>query len=114
LYAFTVTQQRISEREYNFWKQADQLINVDGTLFDLPPGTIKSNLFNVDNPNEVIPGYFSVVSKTRKIAFVSPFDIGYQPKTICTTIPNRPNPDQCGNCLVIFNSTLEKPDYWPY
>ena len=114
LYAFTVEQYRMSEREYNFWHQADQLINIEGTLFDLPPGTIKGNLYNENDADEVITGYFSVVSKTVKRAFVTPNDIGYQPQSDCTSLSFRPNPERCANCLLIFNSTLDKPEYWPY
>ena len=114
LYAFTVEQYRISEREFNFWHQADQLINIEGTLFDLPPGTIKGNLYNENDPQDVITGYFSVASTTISRAFVGPEDIGYQPQSDCTTLSFRPNPERCANCLIIFNSTLDKPDYWPY
>lgn len=113
LYAFNVLQYRISEEEYDYWAQIEQLTNIDGTLFDPPPATIVGNLTNETNPNNPIQGYFSVVSEEIKRSFVDVTERGIFAETNCTSFTFQTNPPECSNCTMIFNSTLVKPDYWP-
>lgn len=114
LYAATVAQYRISEHEHDYWANVNDLINIDGTLFDPPPATIRGNLTNLTDNNNVIQGYFSVVSESTQRLFIDVSDQGYFAESDCTSQSFRRNPPECSDCTSIQNSSLTKPDYWPY
>jgi len=114
IYGFMVTQYRISQREHEYWEQVDQLINIDGTIFDPPPATIVGNLANMNNPDELIQGYFSVVSQDFKRQFIETGDLGFFVQTDCSSFSSRPGPPECAQCTIIPNSSLTKPPYWPF
>lgn len=114
IYGFMITQYRISQREFEYWSQVDQLINIDGTIFDPPPATIVGNLTNTSNPEELIQGYFSVASQDFKRQFIETGDLGFFVQTNCTSFSFRPNPPECADCTLIANSSLDKPPYWPF
>lgn len=114
LYAASVVQYRISESEYDYWANVNDLINIDGTLFDPPPATIRGNLNNLTNPDNIIQGYFSVVSQSTNRLFIDVSKLGYFAESECTFQSFRPNPPECSDCTTIQNSSLNKPDYWPF
>lgn len=114
IYGFMVRQYRISQREYDYWAQVDQLINIDGTIFDPPPATIVGNLVNESDPTELIQGYFSVVSEDFKRQFVETGDLGFFVQTDCSSFSFRPGPPECEDCRRLPNSSREKPPYWPF
>ena len=60
--AFEVVQYRISERAYDYWNDINLVGNPKGTIFDVPPATVRGNIYNVDNPKERILGYFEVAA----------------------------------------------------
>tara|TARA_B100000497_G_C7693391_1_gene422422 strand:- start:1142 stop:2197 length:1056 start_codon:yes stop_codon:yes gene_type:complete len=114
VYLFNVFQYSIHPEEYEYWKQVDQLINIDGTLFDPPPGVIFGNLTNTTNPDQTVQGYFSVASESFQRFFAVPSRKGYFIDSECFTRPGAPNPQRCVDCTTILNSTLERPDYWVF
>ncbi len=114
IYCAHVTQYRISEQEFDYWANVDQLTNIDGTLFDPPPATIRGNLTNTTDPSVNVQGYFSVVSLSSKRIFIDVQREGFFAETDCTSFTFRPNPPECADCTTIQRSTLEKPDYWPF
>lgn len=67
-YCVDVKQLSISKKEYEFWKNMQQISATGGDIFDKPPFTIISNIYNTDNDDEAVLGYFQVssVSHMRK------------------------------------------------
>jgi hypothetical protein len=114
IYCIHVSQYQTSEREYNYWENVNQLINIDGTLFDPPPATIRGNLINESNPAQQIQGYFSVVSQSTQRLFIDITKKGFFFQTDCTSLSFRRNPPECADCTIINNSSLERPPYWPF
>lgn len=114
IYCAHIRQFRISEEEYNYWTAVDQLINIDGTLFDPPPASIKGNLANVNDPDDQVFGYFSVVSQSSRRYFINVTDQGFIADTYCSPFTFRENPVECADCTLLANSTLSKPNYWPF
>jgi len=112
LYLFNVSQFTISSREHEYWSRIQQLINVEGTLFDPPPGVLRGNLFNVSDPDDNIQGYFSVARQSFERRFVNIAEKGFFADTDCQSRPNANNPEKCVDCTTINRSTLVKPDYW--
>ncbi|MEX0905859.1 MAG: DUF4249 domain-containing protein [Balneolaceae bacterium] len=64
---FSVIVSSITESRYEYWNQVDEIVNSTGTIFDVPPAVVKGNVFNVDDENEQVFGYFetAVVDTSR-------------------------------------------------
>lgn len=112
-FCYHISQYSISEEEYTYWKNIKEVIDIDGGLFDPPPGTIVGNIRNVDNPDDIAVGYFSVSSVFFKRAFVNRDDTGIFIRDKCGGF-RFDVPFGCMNCLDITQSTLERPDYWEF
>jgi len=111
-YLFNVSQFSLNEAEYNYWSRIEELVNVDGTLFDPPPGVLKGNLINTTDPTQQVQGYFSVARLSFVRRFVNIFDRGFFVDTDCESRPNANNPAKCLDCTTLPNSSLEVPPYW--
>lgn len=112
-YCFHIFQYAMDEAEFKYWDAVSDIITIDGSLFDPPPGTVRGNLFFEDNPDDVIVGYFSVSGVSSKRFFVNPRDLGSNfvaPR--CRRTFNRNLPSECFDCSMIRGSSLVKPDYW--
>ena len=112
LYMFDLAQYTISEEEYDYWVRIESLINVEGTLFDPPPGILIGNLYNDTNQDENVQGYFSLARLSNGRRFVDVTKLGYFADTDCQSRPNATNPEKCVDCTTLNRSTLEKPSYW--
>lgn len=112
-FCFHIFQYAMNEAEFKYWDAVSDIINIDGSLFDPPPGTVKGNLFFEDNPDEVVVGYFSVNGVSSKRFFANPKSIGVLfVASSCRRRFNRTLPSECFDCTTIRNSSLIKPDYW--
>jgi len=112
-FCFHISQYSISEDEYNYWKNIQEVIDIDGGLFDPPPGTVVGNIRNVDNPNDVAVGYFSVSSVFFTRAFVNSNELDQFVRPKCAGF-QRTTPFGCRDCLDFTNSTRDRPDYWEF
>ncbi len=112
-FCYHISQYSISEDEFNYWSNIKEVIDIDGSLFDPPPGTVIGNIVNVDNVNDVAVGYFSVasVSFVRNFINSNELDVFVRPK--CAGFFFTP-PFGCMNCLEVNSSTREKPEYWEF
>jgi Domain of unknown function (DUF4249) len=61
-----LTQMSISEGAHRFWQSSAGQIRNTGGIFDATPSSIRSNLRNVNDPDEVVLGYFEAVGVTRR------------------------------------------------
>ncbi len=108
-FCFHISQYAISEDEFDYWNNIKQVTEISGSLFDPPPGTVVGNIRNVDDPDEIVVGYFSVASIFFLRDFVNGDELG---STIAPKCGRREVPFGCANCLELNNSTIEVPDYW--
>jgi hypothetical protein len=111
MYCFHLFQYAISEEEYKYWKNVESIVNIDGNLFDPPPGTVKGNLYNADDPEERVLGYFSVAGVFYTRHFTNAIFLGVSAPPLCGTWPPQ-QPAQCAQCLMIPNSSVIRPEYW--
>ncbi len=109
-FCFHISQYSISEDEFNYWKNIKEVIEINGSLFDPPPGTVVGNIRNIDNPDEIAVGYFSVASIFFLRDFVNGDELGGTIGPKCGRWQEIPF--GCDNCLNLNNSTTEVPDYW--
>ncbi len=111
-YCFHLFQYAISEEEYTYWQNVRNIVNIDGSLFDPPPGTVKGNVYNPDDPEDVILGYFSVAGVTYRRQFTNAIQLGVSSPPRCAWRPNQQQYQECRDCLTIKRSTTTRPDYW--
>jgi hypothetical protein len=114
-YCLHMLQYAMSEEEYRYWLSVNDVVNVDGSFFDPPPGTVRGNVFNANDPGELVVGYFSVAGVSYARRFITPETLGLgfiEPK--CGGFnPFRPRPPECNDCTVLGGGgSLEKPGYW--
>lgn len=112
-FCFHISQYSISEEEFTYWKNIKEVTDIDGGLFDPPPGTIIGNIRNVDDPDDVPVGYFSVSSVFFKRAFINREETDYFIRDKCGGF-RRFTPFGCDDCTQINNSSLIRPDYWEF
>jgi hypothetical protein len=109
MYCFHLYQYAISEEEFEYWEDVRDIVNITGSPFDPPPGTVKGNIYNPDSPNERILGYFSVSGVSYRRHFTNAIELGVAAHPLCSQWPR---PNECMNCLLIGNSTTTRPEYW--
>ena len=67
-YSIIVNQYSLNEEEYRYWEKLQNVVENVGSLYDLTPASIPSNITCVENPEEKVLGYFSVSAlKSRRI-----------------------------------------------
>jgi len=80
-YSMLVRQYALSERAYTYWENTRIFNETQGSLADVQPGTITSNVIGVTNPSETVLGYFdaSAISEQRVFFDYRDFiDAGYE------------------------------------
>lgn len=112
-FCFHISQFSISEEEFTYWNNIKEVTDIDGGLFDPPPGTIIGNIINVDDPNDIPVGYFSVSSVFFKRAFVNRDDTDFFIRGKCEGF-QRFVQFGCMDCLEINSASLERPPYWEF
>jgi hypothetical protein len=74
-YSIRVKQRSLSRNVYDYWFNLQQTTENLGGLYDPQPGQIIGNLANVDDPTNIVLGYFNVVSSTQKRIFIDFYDL---------------------------------------
>lgn len=112
-FCYHISQYSISEEEYTYWQNIKEVTDIDGGLFDPPPGTIIGNIKNIDDPDEIPVGYFSVSSVFFKRAFVNRDDTDYFIRGKCEGF-QRFTQFGCMDCTELNRSSLIRPPYWEF
>jgi len=122
---FSVIQTTMNADTYRFLSQVDEVANVDGSIFDPTFGPIRSNLQNINDPNEMVAGFFQVnyvdtthIELNQQIVDVElkqpckvPLAVQSFPPSFFDRLSNFFLPE-CLDCLILPNSSLEKPYFW--
>jgi len=132
-YSLLVKQYSINSSAYSHWKAIKEQVAGDDFLFSSQPYQIRGNIYNTDNHNEAVLGFFTVGSVSKKRFFFNRPDAEFFYNT-CV-----PNPDlmalaytppeefpvylthtdegtafasdYCFDCT-LWGGVLEKPDFW--
>jgi len=70
-YSLLVKQYGLSEESYNYWKELQNVTENLGTLFDPQPSIIYGNIININDPNEIVLGYFDASTVSEQRIFIS-------------------------------------------
>lgn len=71
-----VTQQIISEKQFNFWTEMKEQ-SQRGGLFDAPPYNLKSNIYHTSDSTKKASGYFGVIQENAKRWYFDKNDLSY-------------------------------------
>lgn len=110
-----VRQQSITEGAFDYWESIRKVVDRSGNFFDEPPGKIRGNFSNLEDPNEDVFGYFSAVQEDTIRLYIPPSALGLTIFPECpSTIPAGQDPPRafCFDCQLLRNSTTQKPDFW--
>ena len=101
-YYVEVEQYMITEEDFEFIDRISTLGSINGEVFDPPPLSItrNGNIFNVEDPDEVVIGRFGAYSVQKKGVFV--------PKSLFRFTQRFPAP--CGDCRLRTGAQLETPE----
>jgi len=69
-YSLLVDQMTISKNAYGYWNSIDEQNTDAGELYSKQPYQIRGNLYNPNNPDELVLGYFMVAGSASKRIFV--------------------------------------------
>lgn len=102
LFHVEVEQYAISQGAFKFNEKAKLLGDISGQIFDPPPVSIRGNIFNINDPEETVVGYFGAYAKQTKGIFI--------PRSLLKFTQLFPGP--CGDCRGRRGAQLEIPE--PY
>ena len=71
-------QYSISEEAYQFLRFVKQQTEIKGSIFDTPPATIRGNMSNINDPEEVVLGYFISAGESVKRIYINREDLTYR------------------------------------
>jgi hypothetical protein len=69
-YSILVKQYSLNEEEYSYWEKLQNTIEQVGSLYDMTPESIPSNILCIERPEEKVLGYFSVSGVKSKRIFI--------------------------------------------
>lgn len=116
----TVKQLSITRDAYNYWERIKIVINNQGSLFDIPPAPVNGNIFNVNDNEETVLGYFEVAKTTTSRIYTTNADVPFYLLDPCQFIPSTPDdayPAECRSCAARAQGrswTIKAPVWWKY
>ncbi len=69
-YSIIVNQYSVSQDEYIYWQKIQDVAVQVGSLYDIIPASMPSNIRCIELPDEKVLGYFSVSAKSSKRIFI--------------------------------------------
>ena len=99
-YYVEVEQYRFSQEAFNFFRNIDILSSIDGEIFDPPPVSIRGNIANINDSNELVVGFFGAFSVKRKGIFI----------TKDLILDRQPFSGSCGDCRTRAGAQVEVPE----
>jgi hypothetical protein len=111
----TVYQSAISPEAYEYWKKVNVVATQNGSIFDTPPATFKGNLYNVNDPEEIVQGYFQVVNQQFSRFVLVKTDLPVFLPSYCDFDFMRDYdsyPKECYDCLSVRNSSWTRPEWF--
>ena len=114
-YSIMVNQYSLNEEEYTFWEKLSNITGNVGSLYDITPSSIPSNIYCVEDQSEKVLGYFSVSAKASKRIFIKDSFAGlidlYSGCITDTIYGTRPIPDINVLVWVLIDGINEIPPY---
>jgi hypothetical protein len=116
----SVRQLSINREAYEYWEKIKIVVNNQGSLFDIPPAPVLGNIFNVEDREETVLGYFEVAKTKITRIYSTRSDVPFFLLDPCQYIPSTPDdtyPAECRSCAARAQGkswTTKEPDWWKY
>lgn len=116
----SVRQLSINREAYEYWEKIKIVINNQGSLFDIPPAPVLGNIFNVEDREETVLGYFEVAKTKITRIYSTRSDVPFFLVDPCEYIPSKSDDSysaECKSCEARAQGkrwTTNKPDWWKY
>jgi len=101
-YLVRIEQLAISQDAYLFFNLVNNQLSITGDIFDPPPATIRGNILNIDDPEEVVLGYFFAADAAVDSIFVHRDMLNDHQVEVHIN----------NSCLSVSRTTTEEPSYW--
>lgn len=112
-YYYTVVQSTMDVAAFEYFSLIDEISNTQGSIFDKPAAAVIGNIRNSNDPEEQVLGYFEVVrSDTTRLRLRADDVPGYIFHPCPLRVDYSEEPLSCLNCLLIKNSTHDRPYFW--
>ncbi len=112
---FTIVRESITFNALVYWDRISRLISSSGSIFDVPPGGVRSNIRRSDAPDEWVLGYFYAAAEQVEHLPILPSDFAplrINPYCGAPGFPPVPFPQECCFCTNLVNNRIPRPDYW--
>jgi hypothetical protein len=70
-YSILVNQYSLNDDEFIYWNKLQNIVENVGSLYDIIPSSIQSNISCIEKPDENVLGYFSVSAVKSKRIFIN-------------------------------------------
>ena len=92
----------ISQEAFRFLKLVKQQADISGSIFDPPPATIRGNMISLEDPDEVVLGYFIAAGEAVRRIYINKSDLTFN--QINATIPD--------DCREVSGAVVNPPFDW--
>jgi len=75
-YSILVNQYSLNEDEYHYWEKLQNVTQNVGSLYDIIPANVPSNIMCIQDPAQKVLGYFSVSAKSSRRIFIKDYFYG--------------------------------------
>lgn len=131
IHYFGVVAHSLTASGYDYWQKVNELTSRTGSIFEVPPASIKGNLYCSDQPELMINGFFEIANVDTSSVYITRDDHPFYVPEICPRLPVEDwykipyrcysclttilgiSPE-CYNCSLVPNSSGIKPPYLPY
>jgi hypothetical protein len=101
-YRVDLRQLNVSQEAYRFLRLVKQQSEISGSVFDPPPANIRGNMISLDDPEEVVLGYFIAAGESTQRVYIKNSQLDF--------VQNRAIiPD---DCRVIAGAQINPPIDW--
>ena len=97
-----INQLSISADAYRYLRLVKQQIELTGSVFDPPPANIRGNMVSLDDPDEVVLGFFIAAGEFKKRIYINREDLEFR----------QPDFTIADDCRVVEGATVIPPDDW--
>ena len=98
-----VKQLSLSKEAYKYWFSIKEQIRSSGSIFEPPHGAIMGNIENINDPEDIVFGYFGASAISTNSIFIPASEAPYHPDDTLVW------PDDCRR---FPNSTTIEPSFW--
>lgn len=112
---YNITQYCITREAFDYWEKVNEIAFPTGSIFDTPPAPIPGNIYNVNDPDEIVLGFFEVSTVDTIRTWTNREDLeGLAIYDRCNDeyLYQSWNDNACRDCMTLDDASTERPYYW--